>query len=375
MLKWAVTNKRRSSDCSTAATDLSSAETCSNLSSDSSEGSFDLSVPIRYHERRASRPRSLALNTNDVDFDRLETRRPAVQRMTSSPLYGSCSRGSRHSLVFPTRDSVDGPTSYTTDSINIKSPSYHRMAARHSVPNTPAHFHGETTTGDILRISTTAESEKPKSRNSFWRNLRMKAQGKKEKKLMKAQSMSNLPDNQTATDACHDRMPVTVPTYDRLSATAAPTLPGNDISPSYKGHLDVMRRRSFKLIKKQNENKKPKLFSKMSDAHDGYISSSPDSGISGVRLRSLDSDSQASPVSPVTPIDLDSTDLSCLRQQFTDAVFQYLNERLEKKGYTTISVPSSTRSSRSDDGAMDIFCYDTDTVLRRPGHTAVKAHF
>ena len=105
MLKWAKTSQRRVSECSDQ-----SLETCSNLSSDSSESG--ITVPIRYHERRTSRPKSLALSSTDVlDLDQehpLLSR--AAHRTTSSPMmYSGYNRANtkRHSMIVSsTRDTA-----------------------------------------------------------------------------------------------------------------------------------------------------------------------------------------------------------------------------------------------------------------------------
>lgn len=381
MLKWAKQTQRRASECS----DL---ETCSNLSSDSSESG--ITVPIRYHERRASRPKSLALSSSDVlDLDHepmFISRRP--QRTGSSPvgLYSGCSRSNsnRHSMIVLSRDT---PKIYTSDSSSIANNNNDVLKISTTVS------HDETDTG-VLKISTT-DSDKPKSRNSFWKNLRAKAQGKKtNRKLEKSHSMSNIPDMSAQRDITptnnNSRTPTNEDTTNSLISNTCPSpivmrrqqKPiADSVSPT-RTRANVMRRRSFKLIKKQNENKKPKPFLKASDLPasetDYCCAGSPDSGISSVRHLSVsntdsDYDSRSSPVSPITPIDIvcsDGSDISHLKQQFTSAVLQYLNERLEKKGYNTTIMDrsSSTSSTQSDDGAPDIFCYDTDTVARRPSH-------
>ena len=377
MLKWAKPNQRRVSECSEL-----NLETCSNLSSDSSESG--ITVPIRYHERKSSRPKSLALSSTDVlDLDQdhpLLSR--AAYRTTSSPMINPiCNRASskRHSMIVSSRDAREARDTSklcNNDSIANNNNNVLKISTTKDEPDT-----------GVLKISTT-DCDKPKSRNSFWKNLRAKAQGKKSnKKLEKANSMSNIPDLHQQSDSTALTEPKT-PTNDVLSTTTCPSpivlrrqqrSLADSVSPT-RTKANVMRRRSFKLIKKQNENKKPKPFTKTSDfpATDSYpVTGSPDSGISSLRAASISSNYDSDledhdgPLSPITPINLpsDKEDMSCLRQQFTSAVLQYLNERLEKKGYNTvIDRSSSTSSAQSDDGAADIFCYDTDTVARRPSH-------
>lgn len=399
MLKWAVPNQRRSATTATTDSTITittadtNQETCSNASSDSSENSYDLSVPIRYHERRASRPKSLAIPSQDTEFDRLDSvKKPITHRTASSPMYASCSRANRHSMyITPSHDDMDRKQkSLTIDSMHARRLTPSKLSVYQPSDNSD-NTQGSTTSdveGDsgILRITTSHGIDKTKSsRSSFWKSLRQKAQGKsKEKKLAKANSMSNLPVSRKVT-------PTEVHTEPSKPTETKATIPvpipiANDISPNYKSKSNVLRRRSLKVIKKENENKKPKPFStKPTELPNDIMSSSPDSGVSSMRLNSNDSDNPGSPDSPITPIDLEPTeptDLSCLKQQFTDAVLQYLNERLEKKGYrSTISV-SSARSSKSEEGASDVFCYDTDTVLRRPhnnnnnnSRTSIKASF
>lgn len=423
MLKWAKTpqGSRRISECSLGS-DFNF-ETSSTLSSDSSEsGITDLSVPIRYHERRASgRPKSLALTSGDIidleNFSELmnNTAVPRrAQRTASTGMYSSCSRAKRHSMFVET--SSHRPASFSTPTPTNNNNDILKISTT-SVTPSPESDEGvdtgvlkiSTTSDSVLKIST-ADCDKPKSRNSFWKNLRAKAQGKKTeagKKLSKAHSMSNLPAISPSTDTCKaysdntpsqqshevatpEQTPVTTLSYStchspvimrRHSQRQVPVAP-ESMSPATaaRNRANVQRRRSFKLIKKQNENKKPKPFSKqMSEfsKEDYPITGSPDSGISSMRLPSnTDSDNEdkdSSPASPITPIDIESssTDLTCLRQQFTDAVLQYLNERLEHKGIKSIkadrtSAISTASSTQSEDGAGDIFCYNTDTVMRRP---------
>lgn len=361
MLKWAKTRQRRESECS------NDVETCSTVSSDSSESS--ITVPIRYHERRASRPKSLALSSNDV-LD-LDQEHPVLTRggyrTASTQMLPGSRRGSvkRHSmLVSGTRD-VSKLYSRTDNDNNND-------------------LNAADVDDGILRIST-ADCDKPKSRNSFWKNLRAKAQGKRsDRKLEKAHSLSNIPalgrqsetDATTPTNSTTSTTPVTLRKEQRTLADC--------VSPS-RAKASVIRRRSFKLIKKQNESKKPKAFTKINEpaGTEGYLpTGSPDSGISSIRGQSVsssaDSDGGSSPVSPITPINLPSdsdAEMSCIRQQFTSAVLEYLNERLEKKGYNSIiDRSSSTSSTQSEDGAPDIFCYDTDTVARRPSHSLSNKH-
>ncbi|XP_067929739.1 uncharacterized protein [Watersipora subatra] len=374
MLKWAKPNQRRLSECNRRVSECSDAsfETCSNLSSDSSESG--ITVPIRYHERRTSRPKSLALSSTDVlDLDQEHpVLRRVAHRADSIPMvFPGCSRGTtkRHSMI----------VSSTRDRDATKAHQKSLTLVNHNNNVLKISTTQNDKESGVLRIST-ADCDKPKSRNSFWKNLRAKAQGKKsEKKLEKANSMSNLPDvtTQSTTVAYVPSDPQT-PTNDTLSISCpSPVVMRRqqnavtDAASNTKNKANVIRRRSFKLIKKQNENKKPKQFSKL----DNYPSAgSPDSGISS-REQSVSSgtdsdDDVDSPLSPITPINTDNVEnITGLRQQFTSAVLQYLNERLEKKGYDVIKDRSSTCSSiQSDDGASDIFCYDTDTVARRPSH-------
>lgn len=401
MLKWAKTPKgsRRISECSIGS-DFNF-ETSSTLSSDSSEsGITDLSVPIRYHERRSSgRPKSLALSSGDIlDLESYSdvmnnggiTRR--AQRTASTPMYSSCSRAKRHSMFIE--------PSHKQNSNIIPNNNVLKISTTPPSPNFEEADNGvlkiSTTDTGVLKIST-SDCDKPRSRNSFWKNLRAKAQGKKtDKKLAKAHSMSNLPDMKPSTNtqsaysdephldlAATPVEPVTTLSYTTCHSPVVMRKQQKPLTESVSpstARSQVQRRRSFKLIKKQNENKKPKPFSKqLSDCsrEDYPVAGSPDSGISSMRHPSnTDSDNEG-PASPVTPIDIESnsTDLTCLRQQFTDAVLQYLNERLEKKGIKSIdpqpnrtSAISNTSSTQSEDGAADIFCYDTDTVARRPSH-------
>ena len=427
MLKWAKTpqGSRRISECSTAS-DFNF-ETSSTLSSDSSEsGITDLSVPIRYHERRSSgRPKSLALTSGDImDLENYSemmsnscvTRR--AQRTASTGMYSSCSRAKRHSMF------IESSSSHRPASFNAGGLNNNNDILKISTSSTPSpKTDDEVADNGVLKISTTDtgvlkistnDCDKPKSRNSFWKNLRAKAQGKKtDKKLSKAHSMSNLPDMKPTTDTRHtysdntqshqhsdevatpEQTPVTTLSYTTCHSPVVMRKPltqqqmpsaAESMSPNTaaKNRVNVQRRRSFKLIKKQNENKKPKPFSKqLSECgkEDYPIAGSPDSGISSMRHPSnTDSDCEgqgSSPGSPVTPIDIESssTDLTCLRQQFTDAVLQYLNERLEHKGIKSIkadrtSTTSTSSSTQSEDGTTggDIFCYNTDTVVRRPSH-------
>lgn len=376
MLKWTVQNQRRStqSDCNTCNTPVTdnNIETSSNASSDSSEASYGLSVPIRYHERRASRPKSLAIIPQDTDFDKLETlsvKMPANQKTALSPRYSSCSRVNRHSMyIVSSEDGLDKKyKSHTIDGMNIHRRTPTKLSAYQPTIELGCLTPDVESDAGILKISTTSRLDKTKSsRNSFWKSLRLKAQGKnKDMKLAKAHSISNLPVAQKLSTT---NSPVSTPVEPTLPV-ATPSI-AHDISPSCKSKSNIQRHRSLKLIKKENENKRPKTFRKSVDlTSEEVISSSPDSGVSSMRLHSTDSDNPGSPSSPITPIDLAPTDVTELKQQFTEAVLQYLNERLEKKGYSsTISVTSSTRSSKSDDGSSDVFCYDTDTVLRRPNH-------
>ncbi|KAF6022117.1 hypothetical protein EB796_019584 [Bugula neritina] len=385
MLKWAKTSQRRVSDCSDA-----QLETCSNLSSSDSSSESGIILPIRYHDKRVSRPKSLALSSTDVlDIDHEQStfvsRRP--QRTGSTPLYSSCSRANRHSMIVISKEAPDHSRLRHLTADGIPTHNNNNILKISTNP--------QEGNDSVLKISTT-DGEKPKSRNSFWKNFRAKAQGKKtDKKLAKAHSISNLPAinksesirsnrSDLDTEILTDLTPTQPTTSDIESSSVilrkAQRPLAEATSPTRN---NVTRRRSFKLLRKQNENKKPKAFSKntceplsITPNFDGEFlpTESPDSGISSIRHPSnTDSDYEGrnSPVSPITPIDLGSNNpnLVDLKQQFTDAVLQYLNERLEKKGYNSVVDRTSSSSSiMSDDGAPDIFCYDTDTVARRPAH-------
>lgn len=375
MLKWAKPNQRRVSECSDA-----SLETCSNLSTDSSESGITL--PIRYHERHANRPKSLALAPTDIldlDEDHMFVSRKAAQR-SSSNRRPSFNRANRHSMIVTsTRDLHDfHPNIDTFNNNNV-------------LKISTTSCQEEATTG-VLKI-TTDNSDKPKSRNTFWKNLRAKAQGKKsdKKQLAKSHSMSNIPDmtadsQKTPTNDTSDQVFESVTSSESSSANInlspimmkrqpKPLAEATSPSSTSKTRANVMRRRSFKLIKKQNENKKPKPFTKSTDFLASDIdyppTGSPDSGISSIRHPS--SSDYDSPESPITPINTDNQHITGLRQQFTDAVFIFLNDRIEKKGYDSIINRNSSTSSQSEDGAPDIFCYDTDTVARRPSHHLRKS--
>jgi len=330
-------------------------------------------VPIRYHEK-ASRPKSLALTLVDIDIPELSvepqrrelsyTPRRAT-RVASSPLGAPADCGAyrpkRHSMYAMSPSTLALPTECAAS----------ESALERIQSEDPAVDGTDYTDSGVLRITT---GEKPKSRNTFWRNLKAKAQGIKDKRLSKAHSMSNLPDaNLSVSPQLSDgplhstpNTPLNPAARDSSSLRRADSRD----SAGSKPRVNIMRRRSFKLIKKQSQDKKPKPFTKsLSDTDTEYMTNSPDSGISSIRRTDSDYDGPASPSSPLTPIDIDSSmDLSCLRQQFTDAVLQYLNERMDKSASSSRS--SSVKSS--DSGSSDIFCYDSATVMRKQQGTATE---